>query len=63
MGKASRMTMSRTMSNRVMLLNILKRAVMPETLESILIDGFPRRLDQGIASEDQASSRVPLYWI
>ncbi|CZT08641.1 uncharacterized protein RAG0_13633 [Rhynchosporium agropyri] len=44
-----------TLVPTTVLLNILQPAVMPETLGSILIDGFPRSLDQGIASEDQAS--------
>ncbi|PVH68120.1 P-loop containing nucleoside triphosphate hydrolase protein, partial [Cadophora sp. DSE1049] len=46
-----------TLVPTAVLLNILQPAVMPETLGSILVDGFPRRLNQGIASEDQASSR------
>ncbi|KUJ14255.1 uncharacterized protein LY89DRAFT_590043, partial [Mollisia scopiformis] len=52
-----------TLVPTAVLLNILERAIMPETRDSILVDGFPRRLDQGIASEEQASDRVPLYWI
>ncbi|PQE33421.1 uridylate kinase protein [Rutstroemia sp. NJR-2017a WRK4] len=38
------------------IIDILKHAITSklETCHAIIIDGFPRRLDQGIASEDQA---------
>ncbi|TEY35477.1 hypothetical protein BOTCAL_0590g00060 [Botryotinia calthae] len=37
------------------IVNILKRAIIGKlgSYHAIIIDGFPRRLDQGIASEDQ----------
>ncbi|KAJ8069802.1 hypothetical protein OCU04_000218 [Sclerotinia nivalis] len=37
------------------IVNIVKRAIIGKlgTYHAIIIDGFPRRLDQGIASEDQ----------
>ncbi|CZS92394.1 uncharacterized protein RAG0_02827 [Rhynchosporium agropyri] len=35
------------------ILEVLKRALVSRTEERMLVDGFPRRLDQGIASEDQ----------
>ncbi|KAK8900821.1 hypothetical protein ACHAO1_010132 [Botrytis cinerea] len=41
------------------IIDILKRAIASklEACPAIIIDGFPRRLDQGIASEEQASDQ------